>query len=1015
MNFQWILLALFMMAIISNIAKAMRNPMLKNALRLVSILVAFVITFILQISGVFQNIAGDLVGKLELASLAPEYAGLISNALGFLLPFCTTFLSPLLFTLTFAILYLLLKLIHVNLVYDYVMEQRRRKEVKALKETLDAEKRLIKQTIVDNEESFMSSMQKITEEHPEIDTYPYEALEEREINRMVKKRIKAEKKKRAKMGFFKESGEKKAISFICGIVCGFLLFGVTWMGLFYTMDVLSDVTDGIKNTNASDTKIYQAVELVDKHVVAPYEESFVYKFYDSMAMIDLLNYTVRAGGKLEVNGEIIYADDVMRDHMMRAVRLACEMTSAKSEQDHIGEDISALTKDPMMVSLLADAFVLLMEKVEPMEADPEDPINTILATIINNYKGENNREVFINDMGALSDIVVIAAENKLLAKVISDTSNIGALLEDKEMIKELVGAMSGLSAYAPAMNGAFTLGINMVGEMLAPADNQAGYEMLVNKLVSASGGVSTISDEDLASLYAFFKNASDFVSTNDNNTSSGILAYLADPLYAVEKLRDEGNALKERAEKLEQDANNLKTEGETLQSDAETLKAQAEAIALEIADLEYKKAQGTITPEEELELDELIDQETALTTQADDLQVRGEELVAEGEVLAAEAEDLANDVEDLITRAEETLTSFEDRIKGFAPFITYFINWMNIQKPFMLANEDATTAPLAINIDGTLYVCNTDILTLEMILDVAFGENGFGNLDNIVGGDDQDDPANPGDPGTDDADDILNITVDQYLEKIPMRELLEKLEVTSDSTEMEGRVSELTDLVNFIILTANANKNQTTPVEINNEWLYTVLASYSADSSNPKACCDMADKIVAAKDDPASFEYLGTTVEKMQATLHFGEDWTDEDKKADSKQLVEIIFTLVDLIKSMDNADEAEAVANVSEEENGDSSQLTELLGLLKTLGIVMDQMAETSCLAELPPVMIEGILKHEMLSMAMTPSMLYGEDGYISRIEAGELSYAEFMEELCEMAENALEKINNSQEEEAV
>lgn len=1015
MNFQWILLALFMMAIISNIAKAMRNPMLKNALRLVSILVAFVITFILQISGVFQNIAGDLVGKLELASLAPEYAGLISNALGFLLPFCTTFLSPLLFTLTFAILYLLLKLIHVNLVYDYVMEQRRLKEVKALKETLDAEKKLIKQTIVDNEESFMSSMQKITEEHPEIDTYPYEALEEREINRMVKKRIKAEKKKRAKMGFFKESGEKKAISFICGIVCGFLLFGVTWMGLFYTMDVLSDVTDGIKNTNASDTKIYQAVELVDKHVVAPYEESFVYKFYDSMAMIDLLNYTVRAGGKLEVNGEIIYADDVMRDHMMRAVRLACEMTSAKSEQDHIGEDISALTKDPMMVSLLADALVMLMEKVEPMEADPEDPINTILATIINNYKGENNREVFINDMGALSDIVVIAAENKLLAKVISDTSNIGALLEDKEMVKELVGAMSGLSAYAPAMNGAFTLGINMVGGMLAPADNQAGYEMLVNKLVSASGGVSTISDEDLASLYAFFKNASDFVSTNDNNTSSGILAYLADPLYAVEKLKDEGNALKGRAEELEQDANNLKTEGETLKSDAETLKAQAEAIALEIADLEYKKAQGTITPEEELELDELIDQETALTTQADDLHVRGEELVAEGEALAADAEDLANDVEDLITRAEETLTSFEDRIKGFAPFITYFINWMNIQKPFMLANEDATTAPLAINIDGTLYVCNTDILTLEMLLEVAFGENGFGNLDNIVGGDDQDDPANPDDPGTDDADDILNITVDQYLEKIPMRELLEKLEVTSDSTEMEGRVSELTDLVNFIILTANADKNQATPVEINNEWLYTVLASYSADSSNPKACCDMADKIVAAKDDPASFEYLGTTVEKMQATLHFGEDWTDEDKKADSKQLVEIIFTLVDLIKSMDNADEAEAVANVSEEENGDSSQLTELLGLLKTLGVVMDQMAETSCLAELPPVMIEGILKHEMLSMAMTPSMLYGEDGYISRIEAGELSYAEFMEELCEMAENALEKINNSQEEEAV
>ena len=87
MDFQWILLALFMIAIVRNVAKSLRNPMLKNFLRLMSIIVAFLITFILQVAGLFQNIIGDLVGKLELAAKLPEYEGLVSTAIGYFLPF----------------------------------------------------------------------------------------------------------------------------------------------------------------------------------------------------------------------------------------------------------------------------------------------------------------------------------------------------------------------------------------------------------------------------------------------------------------------------------------------------------------------------------------------------------------------------------------------------------------------------------------------------------------------------------------------------------------------------------------------------------------------------------------------------------------------------------------------------------------------------------------------------------------------------------------------------------------
>ena len=944
MNFQWILLALFLIAIVRNLAKAMRNPMLKNFLRLISILVAFIITFILQVCGVFQNIAEDAVAGLELASKVPEFGEVINNAIGFIIPFGTTLISPLLFTLAFAIIYFVLKVVHVNLVYRFIKKRQRRKEIKELKLALREEKKLLKKAITDNEERFLSAMEDISDMYPEVDTYEYDALEEEEIDRMVEERIKAEKKNRKKAGFFKESKEHKALSLVCGVVCGFLLFGITWMGLFYTMDVLSDVTDGIKNTNADDTKIYQMVEMVDKHVVTPYEESFVYKLYDSMAMVDLMNYTVRAGGKLEVNGETLYADDIMRDRMMRAVRLACEITSAKSEQFHIGQDISAITNDPLTVSLMADLFVVLMEKVEPVDVESEDPTNAILGNIINAYKGENNRELFIQDLGAVSDIVVIAAENRLLAKIIADSSNMGALLEDRDMIKELVGAMSALTIYAPTMESAFNLSIGMMGQMLAPANNAAGYENFVNHLVNAADGITTISNEDLTKFNSFMVNAS---------ASANVFAYIREPIDYISNV---------------------------IKPEALDLKDQIEAKAEEIRVVSEQLAGTTLTDEER---EQFLEQLT--------------ELEAEEQVL------LDREVE-LLESSEEYIADFEERVKGFYPLISYFTNWMNVQKSFMIAGEDNTTACLAIEVDSVIYVCNTDIITLDMLLDFTLDN------DNEGGEEEGGEGADEGADGDESVDDIVNVDIDAYLDQIPMRELLEQLTITSDLTEMEGRVSEITDLVNYIILRANADKNQAESVEINNEWLYSTLGSYCAMSSNPEKCYEMADKIVQAKDAPETFNYLGATVEKMQSSMHFGEEWTDEAKKADSEQLVEIIFTLIDLMKDFDD-NEAETVAEG--DEVTDNAEIETLIGLFKTLGVTMDQMANTTCLKDLPPIMIDSILKNEKLSMAMTPSMLYGEDGYMTKLESGDISYEEFMEELADTITSMLEKIKDNSEEE--
>ena len=72
-------------------------------------------------------------------------------------------------------------------------------------------------------------------------------------------------------------------------------------------------------------------------------------------------------------------------------------------------------------------------------------------------------------------------------------------------------------------------------------------------------------------------------------------------------------------------------------------------------------------------------------------------------------------------------------------------------------------------------------------------------------------------------------------------------------------------------------------------------------------CADLATRICDAKDDHASFDYKGVTVEKMQSSLNFGDEWTNEAKRADSEMLVEIIFTLLTLADDM-QGEEAETM-----------------------------------------------------------------------------------------------------------
>jgi hypothetical protein len=94
--------------------------------------------------------------------------------------------------------------------------------------------------------------------------------------------------------------------------------------------------------------------------------------------------------------------------------------------------------------------------------------------------------------------------------------------------------------------------------------------------------------------------------------------------------------------------------------------------------------------------------------------------------------------------------------------------------------------------------------------------------------------------------------------------------------------------------------------------------------------------------------------------------------------------------------------------EDVEESQIDRILKILVTFGGTMDKMAQTTCLHGVPQIMLESILKNEYVSIAMTPSMLYGENGYMSRIESGTLSYADFMQELVDTVKSLIDAIGD-------
>lgn len=554
MDLQWILLALFLVAVISGMSKALSKSMLKNTLRLGAVVVAFLITFVMQMCGVFQNIVTTVTDAIGLMSMLGDLGG----AGELIVALASTFVSPILFIIVFfPILWFFRIIIHFVVkgiekkqeamaeaaeeaknaepvaqapetdeapaeepvadeapTEEPVAEEATAEEAvaedaaadDATEEQTPAEDTDATVALADSDSAVLTveapAEEPVAEETPaeeapaeESEAEPVAAIEETPA--ADKKADKGKKKKKKKHAIYPECAWKRIISLASGAISSVLVFAVFLMPTFYFMSIVDTATDAIDGLDAEDSPVYQVIDVADEHIVSPFNDSFLNGFYHTTRVSDLLNYTTRAAGKIELdNGKTVYADDVLKNVVGHTVSLAAQVTSAESECPTVKEDVEALVSDPMIASILSELLVGVIADMELEEPTEDDLIGGLVYNFMSFYKNADKATIE-RDLLALGGAVGVLAEQGIIVQMLVGEVELESMLTDGDVLGDVVEAISGLSAFSSTIQNAFELGVEILGQTLQIPENDADvYDNFIDNLLNKMQKTSTIKFND---------------------------------------------------------------------------------------------------------------------------------------------------------------------------------------------------------------------------------------------------------------------------------------------------------------------------------------------------------------------------------------------------------------------------------------------------------------------------------------------------------------------------------------
>ena len=429
MNYQWILLAFFLVAVITGTVKALKRDMLRNLLRLGAVVVAFLITFFLQLGGVFQGIATSVANAIGISSMLEGMS------------YLTDVIVALAGTIVSAIVFVPVFFIILGILYIVIFV----------------------------------TLKIVAKKNSQKDEKAEEKEEESE----------GKKKKAKKPIFYREKAWKRAVSVASGIIGGILILSVSLMPIFYIEGLMSTVVHAADETDAQDSEICQVIDVVDEYFVAPYEDSFVGGFYKAFGLSDLMSYTAKLGGKIVLeDGSTAYIDDTVKSVLSHGISVAVQLTSPTSDAATVKDDVNAIVTDPILSSVAADALMGIIADMENEKPEEDDLLGGLIYNFLQYYK-EADKATIQKDLAALGNTIGVLAEEKVFATMLEEDVDLALLLENEEMLGNVVSAISGLSAFGPTLEDAFGLGIDILGDTLAiPENNAAAYDIFMEDLLT---------------------------------------------------------------------------------------------------------------------------------------------------------------------------------------------------------------------------------------------------------------------------------------------------------------------------------------------------------------------------------------------------------------------------------------------------------------------------------------------------------------------------------------------------
>ncbi len=200
-----------------------------------------------------------------------------------------------------------------------------------------------------------------------------------------------------------------------------------------------------------------------------------------------------------------------------------------------------------------------------------------------------------------------------------------------------------------------------------------------------------------------------------------------------------------------------------------------------------------------------------------------------------------------------------------------------------------------------------------------------------------------------------------------------------NEAEYKDKISPVAGIINALTL-------RSTTKQPSRENVYAILDAYAA-STNDTASKELALRILAKE----NFVSKAVTIEKMLNATDFT-NWSEEEKANDSRLCVNIIVELLGLMDHLENLDTSEGIESA-----------TELLEEFELLGETMDNMKQTSCIKDLPPLLLEAVVKHEIFAEYMKPSIAF----QINNIaETNDKTYAECMKQIASVLNWAINSL---------